>query len=129
MHLLNLMTPAEMNTDGTGLRSLSSDPSWTAILAEVHAAFSRHRCSLGQCRGGQGGAAPSSTTLPLPKTAYGWLSVHDGNSRHEIHAHFDASISAVYYIDVPEGAQSIRFYDPRGGLPTTTRPRAVFSPF
>lgn len=49
--------------------------------------------------------------------SYGWLSVHGVESEHQAHAHLDARLSAVYYIEVPTSGQTITFYDPRGLSP------------
>ena len=61
---------------------------------------------------------------------YGWVSVHHDDSKHEQHAHFDAALSAVYYISVPPGAPPIIFHDPRGlsPYPALHMPHSVPAP-
>lgn len=101
---------------------------------------SSHGSDSGSC---SSDAARSSTSCEDP-LMYGWLSVHQGPSfphshspkistvhgsgerssngadgsgatRHAMHAHLDARLSAVYYAAVPRGANhAITFYDPRG---------------
>ena len=46
-----------------------------------------------------------------------WVSVHERGTSHLPHVHADALISTIYYVNMPSGAGSTIFYDPRGALP------------
>jgi uncharacterized protein (TIGR02466 family) len=50
---------------------------------------------------------------------YGWISMHKEASTHVKHAHLDARLSLVYYVQLPEpqSMHKIVFYDPRGLSP------------
>ena len=111
VHLLNQAPHGAV----TGLESLYGEPSWRAIVEEVRSALERHS-SIGR--------------VSSNASFYGWISVHHDDSKHEQHAHFDAALSAVYYISVPPDAPPIIFHDPRGlsPYPALHMPQSVPAP-
>ena len=45
-----------------------------------------------------------------------WLNEMASGNRHPIHAHYGYSISGTFYVQVPTGANKIKFYSPADGL-------------
>lgn len=58
-----------------------------------------------------------NSPLELEKSLFLWTSIHQNGTFHAAHHHQNSAISGVFYIQVPEGAGDIVFYDPRGALP------------
>lgn len=42
-----------------------------------------------------------------------WANIHPSDHFHRAHSHFNNFLSAVYYVTVPEGGNTITFHDPR----------------
>lgn len=55
--------------------------------------------------------------LALEKALFIWTSIHQNGTFHAAHHHQNSAISGVFYVQVPEHAGDIVFYDPRGALP------------
>lgn len=52
-----------------------------------------------------------------------WINVLDPGGFHGSHIHPNSVISGTYYVDIPDGASSIRFEDPRLALMMASPPR------
>jgi tetratricopeptide (TPR) repeat protein len=106
---LNEASPSELKRAGVGWEQLSALPSWLALVDTVRnvvrtsstlqefAPIHHHRptpAAAGDSFGS--GDSEEERSPPL----YGWFSVHQGPSEHASHAHLDARLSAVYYVEV-----------------------------
>jgi uncharacterized protein (TIGR02466 family) len=57
-----------------------------------------------------------------------WANVNAPGASHRLHSHRNNYLSGVYYVQVPEGANTINFFDPRTQAGVIRPPVSVFTP-
>mmetsp|Transcript_55873 Transcript_55873/g.111983 ORF Transcript_55873/g.111983 Transcript_55873/m.111983 type:complete len:450 (+) Transcript_55873:115-1464(+) len=102
---LNEASAEELELAGVGWSELGDLPSWRTLVGTVRDVL-------------QTSPVLDELAGDTERSLYGWISVHQGTSEHASHAHLDARLSAVYYVQVPESSDhTISFWDPRGVSP------------
>ena len=97
-----------------------------ALLGQVETLVKRYLQAAGYRRSEDDLAARPVTTevykkedpAPLDRVRiFMWAAIHDSCMAHMPHTHPNATVSGVYYVNVPEGSGDLFFEDPRGALP------------
>ena len=83
----------------------------SALRGEIDKLVRRYLEAVG------GGSTDYMSEHPEKLNVFMWASVHDSCMAHLAHTHPNATVSGVYYVNVPLGSGDLVFEDPRGALP------------
>lgn len=86
----------------SGPKTLFQDPLFASLLSSVHQVVRKAFTDM---------AVPGGLSYGLEA----WANVHENGGFNRTHTHREALLSGCYYVDVPPGAGSIVFKDPRPG--------------